>query len=180
MRRVREENPNTSEYWNYTAIADGFLTNYLVDREEIGKLLSNDCIGSILDVGAGSGMITKYLRGDVTACDYSKPAVEHLKKIFKKAFWCDLTKGINKPDESYDTVVATEILEHFDDYEAVVKELKRLAKWRVIITTPNDQYSFRSREHVWAFTEDDIKGLGFKTTIISSGATIYGVHNRRG
>jgi len=178
MQRVREENPNTYEYWNKTAIKDGFLTNLHVNKIDLGKMINGLCIGSILDVGAGSGMITKYLVGDITACDYSKPTLKQLKKIAGEVFWCDLKKGINKPDQSYDTVIATEIIEHFDDYEAVTNELKRLAKYRVIITTPNDKNSFNSREHVWAFSENDIRWLGFDTKLVEGGTTILGIYNR--
>jgi SAM-dependent methyltransferase len=178
MRRIKNDNPNTPTYWGETAIQDGFLTNFSVEKPGLKKLLQRDCVGSVLDVGAGSGMLTKYLPGQVTACDYSPAAVEHLNGWWP-TFWCDLNEGIDLPDGSFDTVVCSEVLEHLDDYEAAVDELKRLAADRVIITVPNDKYSEDSREHVWAFTEKDIQALGFETTLTESESTIYGIHHRR-
>lgn len=177
MIKIDRENPNTEEYWNEIAIKDGFLTNLKVDKSFIGNIIKKEIEGSSIDVGAGSGMITKYLSVD-SACDFSQPAVEQLKLLTDDAFWCDLLKGINKPDNSFDTVIATEILEHFDEPEKIVKELARVAKNKIIITVPNKENGLKSREHVWLFNVSDIHdmfGKYGKTSTVVINETIIGI-----
>ncbi len=95
-----------------------------------------------LDVGAGWGHLIKRLREGCPAmrsegCDYnpghnltSGLAIEHV----------DLNSGkLPYPDNSFDLVTCTEVLEHLENFRHVVREIGRVAKpgGTVFITTPN-------------------------------------------
>jgi len=158
MERIREENPNTFEYWNKTAIDDGFLKNLHHDKPKIVEAINKNITGTVLDVGAGSGMITKSLVADeISACDWSEPALKQLNTLgLKDVFYCDITSNCIFNPRSYDTVIATEVLEHFTNFEDTLYRIVSPARKKLIITVPNDAHGKTSREHVWTFTEDDI------------------------
>lgn len=193
MERIRKENPNTRDYWESEAIKKGFLTNYdFPPRDVAWEIMRHIDFGnSVLDVGAGSGMITRRLKEirpnlHISACDFSLTAVEWIKEKIplNEVFWCDITKGIDKPDKSYDVVVCTEVLEHLENTERAIKELARLATKKVIITTPYKDDGTGSTEHIWSFGLDDIFSL-FKDygmvylTVAGGNSNIVAVCNLR-
>ena len=157
MKRIKEENLNTKEYWNsYWGEASNLQKNFENDSPEL-RDLGNLTIGTILDVGCGSGHHTKYLSGDVTVCDLSENAVKFVQeKLGYKGFVCDVSRGLPE-DTSYDTVICTEVLEHVEDPIRLIKELKRVARKRVIVSVPKDDEAKRFEDHVWSFSEDWMK-----------------------
>ena len=86
----------------------------------------------LLEVGIGNKTISRYLKShgyDVTTCDYNenlKP--DHVADIRELPF----------DDNSYDAIMACEILEHlpWNDVPIALSELKRVARRCVIISLP--------------------------------------------
>lgn len=106
----------------------------------------------ILDIGCGEGfysMIFDQLYNcKVTAVDYDNHimsmAQDWLKDSKKVHFEIgDITK-LNFPDNSFDKIVCTEVLEHINDHEKAVSELFRVLKpgGVMAITVPNKNYPF--------------------------------------
>ncbi len=93
----------------------------------------------VLDCGAGHGAFTKelYEEGyDVSACDLF-PEIFHYDKVeCKKA---DVTESLPFEDNSFDAIVAMEIMEHIQDHEVFFAECHRILKpgGSVYISTPN-------------------------------------------
>jgi 2-polyprenyl-3-methyl-5-hydroxy-6-metoxy-1,4-benzoquinol methylase len=86
----------------------------------------------IIEIGIGNKTLSDYLKKlnyDVTTCDYDKKLDPDI--------ICDIRK-INIKNESFDTVLAFEILEHiqFKDFEKAISELKRICKNKIIISLP--------------------------------------------
>ncbi|MFM7077612.1 MAG: class I SAM-dependent methyltransferase, partial [Planctomycetaceae bacterium] len=96
--------------------------------------------GSVLEVGCGRGHLAGLLVAGhpVTACDMvirpdlrdRFPAVE---------FREENLGGLSFPDRSFDTVVCTHTLEHVLDLGAAIRELRRVARRRLLIVVPRQR-----------------------------------------
>ena len=93
---------------------------------------------SVLDAGAREGYYSIQLAeyfDSVTALDLVKPTVHHDRVTCAQG---DLT-ALAYPDQSFDVVVCTEVLEHIPAVEKAVSEIKRVAKHAIIIGVPYKQ-----------------------------------------
>lgn len=93
--------------------------------------------GRVLDVGCRSGRLRQALRGkDVRYCglDLSPPA----------DVIGNLEAGLPFPDETFDVVVALDVLEHTDNIWSAFRELCRVTRRYCVIALPN-MYEMRSR-----------------------------------
>jgi SAM-dependent methyltransferase len=93
---------------------------------------------SVLDAGARDGyyslQLTQYF-DTVTALDLTEPQVRHEQVSCVAG---DLT-GLPYPDRSFDVVFCTEVLEHIPALEEAVGEIKRVAKYCIVIGVPYKQ-----------------------------------------
>jgi SAM-dependent methyltransferase len=108
-----------------------------------------DCpAGRVLDVGAGSGELSKKLKafGHETATCDCLPASQWAHHDAGAYSQCDLNKGLPYPDASFDYVICLEVIEHMENPMALCRELKRVLRkgGRLFISTPNI-LSLRSR-----------------------------------
>jgi len=97
----------------------------------------------VLDIGCGSGRITKRIldKGyNVQGLDFSEEAVLKSKQIGIKATVCDLDKGIIANDNTYDIVWAGDIIEHVFDPIGLLQESNRVLKKNgaLLMTIPSD------------------------------------------
>jgi len=99
-----------------------------------------------LDAGCGIGNNLKTLSvfiDDITACDISKDALDYSKKKFQEGLIKFVEASVEKlpfPDNYFDLVVCTEVLEHVENLERAEKELMRVVKKEngyLIISAPN-------------------------------------------
>lgn len=126
----------------------GRAARWLIDRfysAVIDMLAPVDAGGSLLEVGCGAGYSTQYLRaalapgqelratdvGDtlLVAARDRNPGIE---------FFQSSVYRLPLPDKSVDAVVMLEVLEHLDDPDAALAELARVARKRVVISTPRE------------------------------------------
>lgn len=84
--------------------------------------------GSALDVGGDRGLLSETVWGRYVTIDLRKGAdIQH-----------DLDSGpVPCENESFDTVICTDVLEHLDNIHGVFQELLRVAKKTVIVSLPN-------------------------------------------
>lgn len=123
----------------------------VTDRERHRVAVTADAVPddchSVLDVGAGNGMLSLAVaqKGKaVTAVDFSEVALAKvdLPTLCRSA---DDLAGVD--DLSYDLVLSTEMLEHLDDatYRGALREFSRVARLAILITVPNRELM---REHL--------------------------------
>lgn len=139
MSRDHQPNPNTPENWNerWKAIALAQTKDPLVQQRlaAVANLVPPQA--TVLDLAAGAGLIRHGLHhpASYTPVDFSPEA---LKLCDVPGIQADCTK-VPVPDDSYDTVLALEILEHLDHPRLVLNEAIRIASLQVIVTVPNNR-----------------------------------------
>lgn len=126
----------------------GRAGRWLIERfyAAVTDMLSPDSAGTdVLEAGCGAGYSTRYLRaalmpsqrlratdiGDslLQAARDRNPGVE---------FFQSSVYNLPLEDKSVDTVVMLEVLEHLSNPDAALAELARIARHRVVISTPRE------------------------------------------
>lgn len=96
-------------------------------------------VQTIIDIGCGNGVITNELgkKYDVTGVDRSVNALKYVKT---KTILSSSDK-IDIPDQSFDMVFSSELLEHLDDesFQNTILEMKRINRKFIFITVPNNE-----------------------------------------
>lgn len=150
MSGDHQPNPNTPENWDarWKAIALAQNKDPLVQLrlKAVANLVPRKA--TVLDLAAGAGLIRHKLHdpASYTPVDFSPEA---LKLCDVPGIEADCTK-VPVPDDSYDTVLALEIVEHLDHPRLVLNEAIRIARLQVIVTVPNlrlpnSQFSYHRR-----------------------------------
>lgn len=92
----------------------------------------------ILDVGCGLGYFTDLLSKDGAECygiDLDEKCIDYCQKYMKGQYQvADVTK-IPFPDNYFDKILCTEVLEHIDHNEEILKEIRRVLKKDGILVT---------------------------------------------
>lgn len=147
-------NINTASYWDEVWAREGQDTwrKYPLTFQKIACHVTAE--DSVLDVGCGVGILLDILKPrEVAGLDISPKAIEILKSKGIQGKVGTLPK-IDFPDKSFDVVVATETLEHLDDPESLIQEMKRVARKKVIVTVPNNTLPPSvEKEHRQIFTK---------------------------
>ncbi len=105
--------------------------------DRLMALLPKDVI-SVLEIGARHGVMTQRLAeicDQVTALDLKKPSFD----IDGVSTVEGDVQRLQFPDNSFDCVICTEVLEHVPRFEAGAKELVRVAKNYILLGVPYRQ-----------------------------------------
>ena len=101
----------------------------------------------ILDVGCATGEYCKWLNKlgfESIGVDINLEYVEKAKTNGVTAYCMD-AKSLKFPDNSFDTVLLFEVLEHVDNPRDVLVEAKRVARKNILITVPDCTAIFELR-----------------------------------
>jgi SAM-dependent methyltransferase len=148
--------------------------NKIWDRESCAPWRRNPrCFGRIcwavghfnevLDLGCGAGILPRQLLefgNSITGIDISEVAIAQLPETAKGIV--ATLPNIPLSDDSFDVVVATEVLEHIDGDQACVKEAVRVLRpnGRAYFAVPNDCLGpDEEPEHVRKYTPDTLEAL---------------------
>ncbi len=125
--------------------------------------------GSVLELGCCFGFLSLQLADTarVTASDVSLNTVRLLTSVAPRlghrieTIICDAAR-VPRPDASYDTVLAIHLLEHLepDHGLAVLQEMLRLARRRIVVAVPFEDEPTAAYGHVRVFSLDDLGRLG--------------------
>lgn len=107
---------------------------------------SND--KKILDAGCGDGIAAvmiakKYPQAEIVALDISKPNLERAKqraldnRVNNIFFQQGDAENLPFPDNSFDLVISSQVLEHLPNFRKGLDEIYRVTKKRAIITLPS-------------------------------------------
>jgi 2-polyprenyl-3-methyl-5-hydroxy-6-metoxy-1,4-benzoquinol methylase len=127
----------------------------------------------ILDLGCATGGYCNNLNNlgfKCTGVDINSKYVEKARQNGIEAYTME-ANDLKFPDDSFDTVLLFEILEHVDKPSEILKESKRVAKKNILITVPNCTQFFElkssgltyehvlEKDHVNFFTKKDLENL---------------------
>jgi len=105
---------------------------------------ANGCL-RILDVGCGSGLNSKMLAAmghRVCGVDLSEAAIEQYRRCGFEGQAENIEAGLNYPDDSFDVVFCSEVIEHMTSPAELVGEMKRVLKpgGQLVLSTPNSAF----------------------------------------
>jgi 2-polyprenyl-3-methyl-5-hydroxy-6-metoxy-1,4-benzoquinol methylase len=119
-----------------------------------------NCTGQILEIGSGTGNISKYFlksEADITLSDIRKNYCEYLKRSFEQYTTLrdvllmdlidkDFEKIFKQHAHSYDTIFALNVVEHINEDNLAIKNCKYLLKLggTLIILVPANQFLYNS------------------------------------
>lgn len=107
----------------------------------------------VLDAACGQGYGSYLMKcwgaKEVDGIDISEEAVSQAKKIFKADglnYIQHTVESLPYEDNTFDLVVSLETIEHVDDVDSFLKEIKRVLKpdGVVVLSCPNDNYYFQN------------------------------------
>jgi ubiquinone/menaquinone biosynthesis C-methylase UbiE len=127
---------------------------------------------TVLDIACGEGYGTNILSSiakHVTGVDMDEKAIEHASGKYKAdniVFKTGIATSIPAEDSSMDVVVSFETLEHLQEQDKMMSELKRVMKpdGLLIISTPNKKYysdepGFSNPFHAKELHSHEFRGL---------------------
>jgi SAM-dependent methyltransferase len=138
----------------------------------------------VLDLGCRDGALTREYAGgnEVVGVDADREALAEAEKLGIETHWADLDQPLPFEDESFDAVVAGELLEHLRDPQRAVAEAGRVLRpGGVFVASVPNVYRLKNRlrflvgrepdddpTHLHMFSPDDVRGLlsGFDETRI--------------
>lgn len=115
--------------------------------DSVYALLEQTDARTVLDAGCGEGFVTHALARKnpdlhLTGMDLSAEAVAYAEQHFGDLarFRTGNLYKLPFSDNSFDVVLCSEVLEHLEDTDRAVAELKRVARQYVLITVPREPY----------------------------------------
>jgi len=112
----------------------------------LGSLLDSLGVSKILDAGCGEGLVARYLISRnknlvIEGIDINEQAILAAKQLCPGvAFYKEDIRKLKYPDKSFDLALAIEVLEHLEDPEAAIAELRRLSSKYCIFSVPLEPY----------------------------------------
>lgn len=122
----------------------------------------------VLDIASGSGYGTAMLAKTakkVFGVDYNNEAIAYAKHMYGAkniTFLQGSATDIPLKDNSVDVVVSFETIEHIEDYQQFMKEIKRVLtkKGLLILSTPNDkEFPEGAHYHLHEFEQKELEQL---------------------
>lgn len=155
MRKIFEEDINTQEYWdNYQW--DSTPLNFGLRQIKYAELAGSG--NRIVEIACGLSPFIAEVQSfnERYGVDFSPKTLKKASERYPnvKYILADCKKTLPFEDKFFDVSVAGEIIEHLRNPEILIKEMARITKRRMIISTPHMEYD--DKEHLWEFDESDL------------------------
>ena len=132
----------------------------------IDKIIGDIDGASVCDVGCGTGHLLRMIHKAYGSRLERYVGVDF---IIPEYFRCEglefieaLIEGLPFPDQAFDTVVCTHVLEHILDYRAAISELRRITSKRLIIVVPRERealYTFNPHFNFFAYAHSFLRAM---------------------
>ena len=143
-------------YDDYWSRPDRWQSHSFEDAEALADQVLRLGGGTMLDVGCGMGGLVGALRGreiDARGLDVSRRAVDEGNRKNPGRFEAGSILEIPFPDDSFDTIICTDVLEHLaaDDIPVALVELHRVTRRNLFVTIATRP----DRDRIWHLTVRD-------------------------
>lgn len=135
---------NHQKYTHKSRLYQWHMNAFLM---EVYQLLEQSQARTVLDAGCGEGFVTRHLAQQdptlrLTGVDLNQEAIQYAQTNFGElaTFRTGNLYKLPFSDKSFDLVMCSEVLEHLEDTDRAVCELKRVARRHVLITVPREPY----------------------------------------
>jgi 2-polyprenyl-3-methyl-5-hydroxy-6-metoxy-1,4-benzoquinol methylase len=126
--------------------------------------------GDVLEIGCGEGRGLELIipkSTTFTAVDKIQPVIQELQKKFPKGKFqsMNLPPLTGMPDNSFDSVISFQVIEHIQDDNLFLAEIKRVLKpgGMAMLTTPNRKMSLtRNPWHIREYLPNELERLAQK------------------
>jgi len=153
-----------NEYYERSSV---FIRRIEASRlRTIARMIQACAADRILEVGCGGGHVLRlFPQSDLTGVDVSERMLDKARENLR-GFRVELLKGelshFNLPEQGFDRIICSEVLEHVADPEAILSEIRRLLApdGRVVITFPNDHLIHRIKGMLRSSRLDRLPFLG--------------------
>ncbi|HAI74675.1 MAG TPA: SAM-dependent methyltransferase [Microscillaceae bacterium] len=123
--------------------------------------------GSVLEIGCGIGRGLQWFLDrckKYTAIDKNKKLIQQLEQLYPQHLFIamNIPPMSDIPDESFDTILSFQVIEHIHQDELFMSEIYRILKpgGKVILTTPNIRFSLtRNPWHVREYSAGKFEKL---------------------
>jgi len=141
-----EKNSNTPVRYDKEGtknpIAKAIYNNY---KLSLSRLIQNQEINSILEIGCGGGEILEHIHSlenlelNLVGVDIDKNIIHQAKNKYSYIdFRCEDGYNLSFSDNNFDLVLVLEVLEHVKDVQLIINEAKRVSKKYLIFSVPRE------------------------------------------
>jgi SAM-dependent methyltransferase len=111
-------------------------------RRMILELAGEVRFDSVIDIGCGNGEVLqafgrRFPRARLVGADLSAKVIEDNRARFPSITFAQLDLGAGALDQSADLVVCTEVVEHVEDWEAALRNLRAMCRGHLVLTVPS-------------------------------------------
>lgn len=136
----KNQSNNYKKYTSKNPLMGIVISNFIKNLQDIVVPLEN--VKNAIDIGCGEGFIANYLNlPAITGVDISENALKIAKYRNQKYNFCmGSVYNLSFKRNSFDLVVATEVLEHLNEPELALEEIRRVSKKYCIFSVPNEPF----------------------------------------
>lgn len=141
MKVMQPEGNYYNKYESKNPIAKLLMTGFFNSMQE---LLCNINYDTIYEAGCGEGYVTNFIanlnkNAKICASDISDKKIQEASKFVPSAqFSVESIYDISQADDSFDLVIASEVLEHLEQPEKALDEILRISKKYILVSVPNE------------------------------------------
>ena len=151
MKRIKFFNENTSNFWDDTwGNRPRTEDRYTSCAERL------EGMASILNLGCGMDNIAENLGNKVHCLDMSKEALKYQQQFTEKTTHTSDVHSLPFPDNAFDCVFASHLIEHLDTPIGALKEWIRVSKKKIVLIMPKPHAEHaKDDRHLWTFEYAD-------------------------
>lgn len=140
---INKNHSNLNKHMSKNPLQKFLIKNYY---NYLLKIIKRENPKSILDVGCGEGFTLDTLRKNkigktIIGIDNSKESIRIGKILFPKVKIEHASiYDMPFPNNSFDLVICTEVLEHLKTPSLAIEEVKRVSRGNILISVPNEPF----------------------------------------